>query len=156
MCQSLSTAPLTHFPLIHPWQPHLSGGHPAMVQPMSRTVQLHRSALMKKNYSAFMCRLPDKTLFFCIIIIFLLVSFSTCVIEPPGLEEEMSGGGSGMVRGLTAASLPLSCGRAGSEGWPLCWNAADDRPGDQGTFLVAQLWVGELVKHCWLCATCWP
>lgn len=44
-------------------------------------------------------------------------------MEPPGLVEEMSGGGSGMVRGLTAASLPLSCGRLGSEGWPVCWNA---------------------------------
>lgn len=38
-------------------------------------------------------------------------------MEPPGLEEEISGGGSGMVSGLTAES----------EGWPLCWNAAWDR-----------------------------
>ena len=45
-------------------------------------------------------------------------------MEPPGLVEEMSGGGSGMpLRGLTAASLLLSCGRLGSEGWPGCWNA---------------------------------
>lgn len=47
----------------------------------------------------------------------------TCVMDPPGLVEEMSGGGSGMVSGLTAASRPPSCGRPGSEGWPPCWNA---------------------------------
>ncbi|TNN69036.1 hypothetical protein EYF80_020739 [Liparis tanakae] len=35
-------------------------------------------------------------------------------MEPPGLVEEMSGGGSGIVRGLTAASLPPSCGRFGT------------------------------------------
>lgn len=45
----------------------------------------------------------------------------TCVMEPPGLVEEMSGGGS--VRGLTAAIRPLSGGRLVSEGWPACWNA---------------------------------
>lgn len=44
-------------------------------------------------------------------------------MEPPGLVEEIRGGGSGIVRGLTAASLPLSCGRLGSAGWPACWNA---------------------------------
>lgn len=52
---------------------------------------------------------------------------STCVMEPPGLEEEIRGGGSGIVRGLTAASLPLSCGRLGSEGWPVCWNAGGQK-----------------------------
>lgn len=48
--------------------------------------------------------------------------YCTCVMEPPGLEDEISGGGSGMVRGLTAASLLLSCGRPDREGWP-AWNA---------------------------------
>lgn len=48
------------------------------------------------------------------------------MIEPPGLEEEMSGGGSDMVSGLTAASLLLSCGRPESEGWPPCWNAVGE------------------------------
>lgn len=47
----------------------------------------------------------------------------TCVMEPPGLVEEIRGGGSGMVRGLTAASLPPSCGRLESAGWPAGWNA---------------------------------
>lgn len=56
---------------------------------------------------------------------FLLSSF-TCVMEPPGLLEEMRGGGSGIVRGLTAASRLPSCGRVGSEGWPACWNAGEE------------------------------
>lgn len=37
-------------------------------------------------------------------------------MEPPGFVEEMRGGGSGIVSGLTAANLPLSCGRLGSKG----------------------------------------
>lgn len=44
-------------------------------------------------------------------------------MEPPGFVEEMRGGGSGIVRGLTAASLPLSCGRPEIKGWPACWKA---------------------------------
>ena len=55
--------------------------------------------------------------------LFSFVWCFTCVMEPPGLVEEMRGGGSGIVGGLTAASLPLSGGRPGSEGWPDCWNA---------------------------------
>ena len=54
---------------------------------------------------------------------FSFVCCYTCVMEPPGLVEEMRGGGSGIVRGLTAASLPPSCGRPGRELWPACWNA---------------------------------
>lgn len=45
------------------------------------------------------------------------------MIEPPGLLEEMRGGGSGIERGLTAANRTLSCGRPASKGWPTCWNA---------------------------------
>lgn len=33
----------------------------------------------------------------------------TCVIEPPGLAEEMRGGGSGICRGRTAAILSCGC-----------------------------------------------
>lgn len=44
-------------------------------------------------------------------------------MEPPGLLEEMSGGGSGMERGLTAANRTLSCGRPASEERPTCGNA---------------------------------
>lgn len=44
-------------------------------------------------------------------------------MEPPGLVEEMRGGGSGIGRGLTAASRPVSCGALASAGWPACWNA---------------------------------
>lgn len=49
----------------------------------------------------------------------------TCVMEPPGFVDGMSGGGSVMVSGLTAASRPLSCGRPGSDGWPPCWKAGE-------------------------------
>lgn len=48
---------------------------------------------------------------------------NTCVMEPPCLVEEMSGGGSGMVSGLTAANRAPSCGRATIAGWAPCWNA---------------------------------
>lgn len=52
---------LTHFPLIHPLEPHLSWGHPPMIQAVSGTVQLHRSALQKKNnHQALMDDLPEK------------------------------------------------------------------------------------------------
>lgn len=47
----------------------------------------------------------------------------TCVMEPPCLLEEMSGGGSGMVSGLTAANRPPSCERPTIAGWAPCWNA---------------------------------
>lgn len=64
----------------------------------------------------FLCKKPHYAFVICVVF--------TCVMEPPGLVEEMSGGGSGMpLRGLTAASLVLSCGRLGSEWWPGCWNA---------------------------------
>ncbi len=33
----------------------------------------------------------------------------TCVMEPPGLAEEMRGGGSGIWRGRTAAILSCCC-----------------------------------------------
>lgn len=46
-------------------------------------------------------------------------------MEPPGFVDGMSGGGSVMVSGLTAASRPLSGGRPGSDGWPPCWNAGE-------------------------------
>lgn len=48
-------------------------------------------------------------------------------MDPPCLVEEMSGGGSGMVSGLTAANRPPSCGRPTIEGWAPCWNAEMNR-----------------------------
>lgn len=50
------------------------------------------------------------------------VAGPTWVMEPPGLLEEMSGGGS--VSGRTAAILPPSCCSPDRAGWPACWNAA--------------------------------
>lgn len=123
-----------------------------MVQAMSGTVQLHRSALKKKNHKVLMDDLHEKILF--LVFFFWPVTFYTCVIEPPGLDEEMRGGGSGMVSGLTAASLPPSCGRAGSEGWPLCGNAAEDRSRGLGDVFSGSAAAHRASRHCWLCTCC--
>lgn len=101
-----------------------------MVQPVGWAVQLHWGALQKqvfghngdKQYSCY-CIKRSLSDFLNLCLNIVCGVYYTCVMEPPGLVEEMSGGGSGIVRGLTAASLPLSCGRPESEGWPACWNA---------------------------------
>lgn len=63
---------LTHFPLIHPRQPHLCRGHLPMVQPMSWAVQLDWGALKtafrhdgdKYEYSCVKCIFCINTIYF--------------------------------------------------------------------------------------------
>lgn len=60
---------LTHFPLIHPRQPHLCGGHLPVVQPMSRAVQLHWGAL------------EDKDLVIMVFYLYCLLYFPCCIFN---------------------------------------------------------------------------
>lgn len=89
-----------------------------MVQTMRWTVQLDRGTLRKKVFV-----IVIKVAFSFFLNAHHATVYDTCVMDPPCLVEEMSGGGSGMVSGLTAANRPPSCGRPTIEGWPPCWNA---------------------------------
>lgn len=73
-------------------------------------------------------------------------------MEPPCLVEEMSGGGSGMGRGLTAAKRPPSCGRPTIAGWPPCWNAENEEQTHQFnlfTTLVLLLMHERIFQEMW-------
>lgn len=108
---------LTNFPLIHPGQAHLCRRHLAMVQAVSWAVQLHWRSLRKEVEVQSSSQIPFS-------LNYVSSGHPTCVMEPPGLAEEIRGGGSGIMSGLTAACRLLpSTGRLASAGWPACWNA---------------------------------